>query len=612
MNVSVRFAALALLAGALHLPAAELLCASAESMDGLMEAWTSGFSAQHPDKPARLVLKSRYSSDFLDALARGQVRVAPFARELFPAERARFKSLVGSEPRMVPVATGSRAMKGGTHAIVMFVNARNPLAQLSLEQLRGVWARGGTVTTWGQLGLTGEWAARKISLHGMQMRRETGNPPGIVNFLDERMLTGHGWRDDVHEYLDIPSGAQALEQIVRAIAADDAALGYSGFAYATPGVKSVPLGETDAGPFYAGTPDEISRRDYPLTRTIYLCAGPAADAAVRDFVRYTLSTDGQRAIIADAHGFFPLTASAAAEARALLATTDLSLPPYQPRPVELTAGARYVNADGAIAIIGYNDMLEMLTALNARFVTVHPGFAFSLMLKGTRTAPGALSRGESVFAPMGAEFSPSELAAYRAATGHEPLVFRIAHCSLSPKALSGPLAIFVHKDSPLTSLTLDEVADIFSGRNTRGLHSGGLAPETALGIFMRRHTLGAGAFSADFRAFRQSADVVAWVAVDRQTIGFAAANRTLPGVKILALAPDMNMPPVAPTDESIRLGRYLLDRFLLIYARQPLQPFVREYLRFVFSREGQQAIAAGSLGYLPLNAAEAAAERAKL
>jgi phosphate transport system substrate-binding protein len=69
---------------------------------------------------------------------------------------------------------------------------------------------------------------------------------------------------------------------------------------------------------------------------------------------------------------------------------------------------------------------------------------------------------------------------------------------------------------------------------------------------------------------------------------------------------------VALTEENLRAGAYPLDRFLLIYARQPLDPLVREYLRFVLSPEGQGVIARGSLGYLPLNDAELAAERAKL
>jgi phosphate transport system substrate-binding protein len=580
------------------LPAAEVTCASADSVDGLMRAWTTGFTALHPDTPARVTLRGKFSADFTEPLARGEVRVAPYARELFQAEETRITKLAGGSPQLVPVATGSRATKGGTHAIVIFVNAKNPLTRISVSQLRELLADGGQITTWGQLGLTGEWADRKISLHGMQVRRETGNPPGIVNFLESRLMGGRRWREEVHEYTDQP-GMQSLEQITRAVAADETALGYSGFAYAVPGVKALALGETEAGPFFAGTDEEIARRQYPLARTIYLVTGPTPDPLTREFLRYVLSPAGQVAVSADAQGFFPL-----AESRLV--------GEYHPRPVELPHAASYITADGALAVIGYNDMEEMLETLGTRFTALHPGVRFALTLRGTRTAPAALARGESAFAPMGAEFSPNQLAEYRATTGGEPRCFRVAHCSLDSRALSGPLAIIVHRDNPLASLTLTEVAEIFSGRATQGLHPCGLGPETALGLFMRQQTMAGGGFPAGFKAFPQSRDVVQAVAADPEAIGFTAAMRAMPGVKILALAPSAGSPGVALTDETIRSGRYPLDRFLLIYTRQPLEPVVREYLSFILSKEGQEVIARGTLGYLPLNAAEIAAERTKL
>jgi phosphate transport system substrate-binding protein len=309
VKVSLSVSALALLAGACFLRAAELPCASAESMDGLMQAWTAGFTAQHPGTPARITLRAKFSADFTDPLARGEVRVAPYARELFATEQARITQLAGGAPQLVPVATGSRATKGGTHAIVIFVNEKNPLARISLAQLREIFSRAGQITTWGQLGLTGGWAARKITLHGMKVRRETGNPPGIVNFLENRLLAGRVWCDDLHEYTDVPGGAQSLEQITRAVAADETAIGYSGFAYAVPGVKALALGEADTGPFYTGTEAEIAQRRYPLARTIYLVTGPAPDAVTREFLRYVLGPEGQGAITADAQGFFPLVSA---------------------------------------------------------------------------------------------------------------------------------------------------------------------------------------------------------------------------------------------------------------------------------------------------------------
>jgi phosphate transport system substrate-binding protein len=491
----------------------------------------------------------------------------------------------------------------------MFVNASNPLTHLSLEQLRAIWARDGAITTWGQLGLTGEWANRRISLHGMRVRRETGNPPGVVNFLASRLLAGRAWRDDVNEYSDAPGGEQALGRIVRAVAADEAAIGYSGFAYALPRVKALALGETDAGPWFAGTDAEIVRGDYPLARTVYLAAGPHPDATTQEFLNYVLSPAAQAAVATDAEKFFPLSPAGVARAR-IAAEPDW--PGYDPQPVTVPPGARYRTADGSVAVVGYNDMLGLLQALDARFSALHPGIRFLLDLPGTKAAPPALARGESAFAPMGAELTPAQRTAYRAMAGSEPMPFRIAHDSVGDRALSGPLAIIVHPDNPIAALSLPEVAAIFSGRDPHGLHPTGLRAGLALGIYLRER-LGLGQdFGAGFRGFAQSAEVVRAVAADPLAIGFAAVNRVTPDVRVLAIAPDAQSEAVALTAENVRAGRYPLDRFLLIYARRPLEPLACEYLRFVLSREGQEIVAGDALGYLPLNATEAATERAKL
>ena len=580
-----------LLAGAcLRAPAAEIKCASADSMAALMDAWTRGFTVHHAGTPARVTRRARFSADAFDALLSGEVQVAPFSRELFPSERTRYAEKFGGDPLLVPIATGSRDTKGGTHAIAIFVNEKNPVARVSLAQLHEVYARDGRVTTWGQLGAVGEWAAKEIVLHGMRVRRDTGNPPGIVNFLERQLLAGRAWRDSIHEHADMSGGPQALELIVRAVAADEAALGYSGFAYAQPGTKTLALGATDAGPFFLGTTEEIARRDYPLSRTIYLCVDRAPDAATREFIRYVLGPEGQQAIANDAEKFLPL-----------------------PDAVGWPEHASYLTRGGAIAIVGYNDMQEMLAALCASFSAAHFGFEFALDLKGTRTAPPALASGKSALAPVGAEFSARELAAYRAATGGEPLMIRVAHASLNPRALSGPLAIFVHRSSPLASLTMAEVADIFAGADqSRALKPCGLGPETALGLFFQQRVLGPRALAVDFAPFPQSADVIKRVGDDPHAIGFAAAMRTTPEVKMLALAERAGDPPVVLTAENLTASRYPLDRHLLICARQPLEPWVRECLRFVLSRDGQEIVARGTLGYLPLNAHEIADERAKL
>lgn len=303
----------------------------------------------------------------------------------------------------------------------------------------------------------------------------------------------------------------------------------------------------------------------------------------------------------------------------LLAGTLVAAPaaPGSPRDAlrSITPPTRggYLTPSGAIAIVGYNDMAEMLTALTERFAAEHPGFKFALELKGTRTGPPALAAGKSALAPMGADFSPGELAVYRAATGGDPLVVRMAGASLNARALSGPLAIFVHRQNPLNSLTLDEVAAIFAGLDpARDLRPIGLGPATALGLFFRQRVLGPREFAVDFSGQLQSAVVVEKVGKDERAIGFAAAMRATPAVKILALASRPGEPPIALTAENLAAGHYPLNRHLLICAPLPLEPWVREFLSFVLSPSGQQLVGSGTLGYLPLNASDVAAEQDKV
>ncbi len=307
------------------------------------------------------------------------------------------------------------------------------------------------------------------------------------------------------------------------------------------------------------------------------------------------------------------------------ASIDPALPRYEPHAVEVPSGASYVVPDGSVAVVGYNDMRELMQGWVARFVASHREIRFALDLRGTRFAPAALAAGTSALAPMGAEFTPLQLADYRATANADPIAFRVAHASLDPRALSGPLAIFVHRDNPIASLTLEQVSRAFSGEATRWgdlgqegewairpIHTYGVERGTPLALSLEANAMKGRAFGKQMTGYPQSADVVQRVASDRYALGFAAAIRATSDVRVVPIAPRAGTEAIAPTPESITAGRYPLDRFLLIYAPRPLTAFVREFMRLVLSREGQEIVAASPQGYLPLSVSEVAAERAKL
>jgi phosphate transport system substrate-binding protein len=592
----------------------------------------------------------KLSADGFAELLEGRAQIVTFVREAFPAELAAFRQKFGYPLTLVAVGGGSVATKSGTHAIAIYVNAANPLSRLSLRQLDGIFSaerrRGSeALTRWGQLGLTGEWADRPIRPCGMLQKRTTGNPPGIVNFVQRTLLLDAPFAPGVSEVVD-RAGVPALDGIVHQVAGDRGAIGYSGFAYAAPGAKTVAVAEGDFGPAFSGTAAEVADRRYPLSRQIYLGVNRRTehpDPLTDEFLHYVLSPEGQAGMAKNRMNFLPLS-PAQAQAESRVSLPSLSTPPTFP-------------------IIGYNDMAGIVAGCDELYARDHPSTVFTLALKGTRTAPLALASGQSLLAPMGAEFSDAELAQYRALAGSEPVALRVAHASLNPVALSGPIGIYVARDNPLHSLTVGQVNAVFTrGRSmvwgdlgltgewaARPIEPIGLGRNTALGIYMQRKALaapnGIGNTQAqpgehdrgpqasvpytessqllappphgrDLMGLLQSAAVVAAVGQHPFSIGFASANRVTPRVKLLSIAPAANAAPVECTAANVQAGRYPYDRFLFIYLRRnhagAIEPAAAAYVRLMLSPSGQNAIAAAQPGYLPLDPAEITQQLARL
>ncbi|MDE2487202.1 MAG: hypothetical protein KGO51_07370, partial [Alphaproteobacteria bacterium] len=262
---------------------------------------------------------ARLAADGFRALLAGRANCALFVREPFPSEEAAFRARFGHAPLLVPVALGSFATRGGTHAIAIWVNDANPVRGLTLAQLRAAFS--GRAATWGDLGLKGAWARRPIHLYGMVPTRSSGDPPGVVNYVERRVMAGAPFRRDLAQQVDRP-GEQALAAIVRKVAHDPDGLGYSGFGYARSGARTVPLALKTGAPLVGGSPATVADAAYPLTRRIYVLVdrppGRPLQPGLGRFLLQALSPAGQAAVAADPEGFLPLPAAEAAKARALV------------------------------------------------------------------------------------------------------------------------------------------------------------------------------------------------------------------------------------------------------------------------------------------------------
>lgn len=294
-------------------------CASADSMKGLLTRWAKlADDAQRGGAP-EIRSETALSADGFALLLSGEVDCVAYVREPFAAEIAAYGARFGRAPLLVAIAGGSYATRGGTHAIAIYVQQDNPLDRLTMAQLEGIFS--GRITEWGQLGLGGDFAGKRITLYGMLRRRESGNPPGIVNFMQIRVLAGRAIREDSVEVIDRP-GETALSGIVRHVAEDRFGIGYSGFGFARQGAKTVKIAETEQGPYYEGSEEQVAKRLYPLSRTVYLMFRPGADGGLtaeqKAFLRVVLSPQGQRALGEDATQFLPLTEEQLERSRASL------------------------------------------------------------------------------------------------------------------------------------------------------------------------------------------------------------------------------------------------------------------------------------------------------
>lgn len=322
------------------------------------------------------------------------------------------------------------------------------------------------------------------------------------------------------------------------------------------------------------------------------------------------------------------------------ARADVStLPAYEPHAVTVPKDATYVRPDGSIAIVGDDATEETMTALDALFVKTHPGFHFTLVLKGSSTGIGGLTAGVSALAPMGRPGWHEDLSGFKDMYGYAPLDVHIGYDAFTHEKHKSPPALYVNAKNPLAGLTLAQVARVFTAGSGKGdithwsqlgvkgawekreIHVYGPRDDGALATTLRETLMGHRPFATRYETFDHLADIVKAVAQDPYGIGlvgFFDANG-MPDVKIVPLAASEGEPFALPSYENVMAGRYPFASSLRMYVNRkpgaPLDPFVKEYLRMVLSREGQAIIAAGKdneQGFVPLEPAAAAAELAKL
>ncbi len=216
----------------------------------------------------------------------------------------------------VPISGGSYRHFGFLDAVGFFVNQANPIESLSFDQLDAILSstrhRGADpVATWGQLGLTGDWAARPVHIYGVQPWN------GFEEFVRQRVLSIPGKRGEWRAGIAYD---KVVFPIAGRVARDPEGIGYAGLAYVDAAVKLLALSEHPGSPAYPPTYQNVARAVYPLSRLIYLnldkTPGKPLNPAIEEFLRFILSREGQQAVL-DQRIYIPLREEQAARGRTL-------------------------------------------------------------------------------------------------------------------------------------------------------------------------------------------------------------------------------------------------------------------------------------------------------
>ncbi|MFQ5482534.1 MAG: PstS family phosphate ABC transporter substrate-binding protein [Nitrospinaceae bacterium] len=262
-----------------------------DTLNNLMTYWAEKFREFYPN--VNVQIEGKGSSTAPPALIEATAQLGPMSRQMKAREIDAFEKKFGYKPTRVRVAID---------ALALFVNKNNPIKGLNLAQVDAAFSKtrklgGPKAATWGDLGLTGDWAHRPLSLYGRN------SASGTYGYFKKVALNKGDYKDEVKEQ---PGSAS----VVLGVSVDRFGLGYSGIGYRTSGVRVLPLAESGTE-YFAPTQENAMTGDYPLARFLYIyinkAPGKPVDPLTREFLKMVFSKQGQRVVVKS--GYFPLPAS---------------------------------------------------------------------------------------------------------------------------------------------------------------------------------------------------------------------------------------------------------------------------------------------------------------
>jgi len=276
---------------------------------------------------------------------------------------------------------------------------------------------------------------------------------------------------------------------------------------------------------------------------------------------------------------------------------------------------------GSLLSVGSDTLAGITTLWVEAFKSYYPNVNAQVQASGSSTAPPALTEGTAQFGPMSRPMKKKELEAFKRAYGYNPTALRVA---------IDAIGIFVQRDNPINGLNYQQIDAIFSSTMLCGATSR-ITSWQQLGIpyqwakrsiqlfsrnavsgtygYFKDNVLCGGDFANNVNEQPGSASVVQSVASSINTIGYSGMGYRVSGAKVIPIAKKGHH-YVEPTRENIVSGLYPLSRYLYLYInknpKKKLSPLEREFIRFIYSNQGQQLVV--KEGYVAISSVAAEQE----
>ena len=281
---------------------------------------------------------------------------------------------------------------------------------------------------------------------------------------------------------------------------------------------------------------------------------------------------------------------------------------------------------GNVNSIGSDTLNNLMTLWAEGFRKQYPNVKIQIEGKGSSTAPPALIEGTAQLGPMSRAMKNTEIDAFERKFRYKPTAFPVA---------IDALAVYVNKDNPIKGLTMAQVDAIFSksrrwghkeniqlwkqAGSDEGLSNNPISiygRNSASGTygFFKDTALKNGDYKDEVKEQPGSASVVQSVSEDQDGIGYSGIGYLTSNVRAVPLAEKDGMPFMDANQHNADNGSYPLWRHLYLYVNKapnkPLDPIVGEFIKFIYSKEGQQVVIKD--GFFPLRAGMIEQELKKL